>query len=318
LRVREPFEERITSALSSRRERGFSCCPRMGRELGWRRDRCSRAPASVITAGPLLAALTAVSGWRCWVALWVASSRGIGSAIEETRWWRKWRGAVACMQHPARRFARRVGLGPHAGVSGVGEARPLGAVACRLHGCPPLSPVGLGKSGGSLVTAGRLRAPRAAVWLLLLGAGLHDMRDPAPAPQGRALERVGEDSARDGWGCKQGELPLKGGRPLSKGDRVFSLPYALRLSTFQALGWGIPAVFLPRRWRDATPWELVPFGHRSASRIFITQPGCTPPPAVTRDGDHQLLGGEKQTGLRSWSHPQLQGCSSSSLRWGPG
>jgi hypothetical protein len=56
-----------------------------------------------------------------------------------------------------------------------------------------------------------LRAPRVAVWLLLLGAGLHDMRDPAPAPQGRALERVGEDSARDGWGCKQGELPLKGG-----------------------------------------------------------------------------------------------------------
>jgi hypothetical protein len=33
-RVREPFEERITGALSSRRERGFSCCPRMGRELG--------------------------------------------------------------------------------------------------------------------------------------------------------------------------------------------------------------------------------------------------------------------------------------------
>jgi hypothetical protein len=34
LRVREPFEERITGALSSHRERGFSCCPRMGRELG--------------------------------------------------------------------------------------------------------------------------------------------------------------------------------------------------------------------------------------------------------------------------------------------
>jgi hypothetical protein len=33
-RVREPFEERITGALSSRRERRFSCCPRMGRELG--------------------------------------------------------------------------------------------------------------------------------------------------------------------------------------------------------------------------------------------------------------------------------------------
>jgi hypothetical protein len=210
LRVREPFEERITGALSSRRERGFSCCPRMGRELGWRRDRCSRAPATVITAGPLLAALTAASGWRCWVARWVASSHGIGSAIEEVRWWRKWR--CSCFRAASGApVARRVGLGLHAGVSGVGEARPLGAVACRLHGCPPLSPVGLGKSGGSLVTAGRLRAPRAAVWLLLLGAGLHDMRDPAPAPQGRALERVGEGSARDGWGCEQGELPLKGG-----------------------------------------------------------------------------------------------------------
>jgi hypothetical protein len=196
-----------------------------------------------------------------------------------------------------------VGLGLHAGALGVGEARPLGAVACRLHGCLPLSPVGLGKSGGSLVTVGRLSAPRAAVWLLLLRVGLHDMRDPAPASQGRALERVGEDSACDGWGCKQGELPLKGGRPLSKGDHVFSLPYASRLSTFQAPGWGIPAVFPPHRWRNATPWGLVPFSHRSASRIFIRQPGCTPPPVVTQDGDHQFLGGEKQAGLRSWSHP---------------
>jgi hypothetical protein len=33
-RMREPFEERITGALSSRRERRFSCCPRMGCELG--------------------------------------------------------------------------------------------------------------------------------------------------------------------------------------------------------------------------------------------------------------------------------------------
>jgi hypothetical protein len=33
LRVREPFKERNASALSSHRERGFSCCPRMGRKL---------------------------------------------------------------------------------------------------------------------------------------------------------------------------------------------------------------------------------------------------------------------------------------------
>jgi hypothetical protein len=39
--------------------------------------------------------------------------------------------------------------------------------------------------------------------------------------------------------------------------------------------------------------KLVPFSHRSASRIFIMQPGCTPSPVVTQDGDHQPLGGEK-------------------------
>jgi hypothetical protein len=73
-------------------------------------------------------------------------------------------------------------------------------------------------------------------------------------------------------------LPLKGGRPLSEGNHVFFLPYVSRLSTFQASGWGVPAVFPPHRWRNATPRELVPFSHRSASRIFITQPGRSPPP----------------------------------------
>jgi hypothetical protein len=82
-----------------------------------------------------------------------------------------------------------------------------------------------------------------------------------------------------------------------EGDHVFALPYASCLSTFQAPGWGIPAVFPPHRWRNATPRELVPFSHRSASRIFITQPGCTPPLVVTQDGDLQLLDGERQAGL---------------------
>jgi hypothetical protein len=31
--VREPFEERNTDASYSRRGRGFSCCPKRGREL---------------------------------------------------------------------------------------------------------------------------------------------------------------------------------------------------------------------------------------------------------------------------------------------
>jgi hypothetical protein len=49
--------------------------------------------------------------------------------------------------------------------------------------------------------------------------------------------------------------------------------HASRPSTFRALGWGAPAVLPPcRRWRNATSWKLVPFSHRSASRIFIRQP----------------------------------------------
>ena len=75
----------------------------------------------------------------------------------------------------------------------------------RLHAAcmaARLSPAGLGKSGEPLVTAGRLHAPRTAVWLLLLWADLHDVWDPAPRRRRRALERVGEDSARDGWGRK--------------------------------------------------------------------------------------------------------------------
>jgi hypothetical protein len=82
-----------------------------------------------------------------------------------------------------------------------------------------------------------------------------------------------------------------------EGDHVFTLPYASRLSTFQAPGWGISTVFPSHHWRNATPWELVPFSHRSASRIFISQPGCSPSPGVTQDGDHQPLDGEEQAGL---------------------
>jgi hypothetical protein len=67
------------------------------------------------------------------------------------------------------------------------------------------------------------------------------------------------------------------------------------------------------RWRNATSRKLVPFSHRSASRIFIRQLGCIPSPVVTQDGDHQFDGGEKRAGLRPLPRPQLQGCSSSVL-----
>jgi hypothetical protein len=51
-------------------------------------------------------------------------------------------------------------------------------------------------------------------------------------------------------------------------------------------------------WRSATPWGLALFCHRSASRIFIMQPGCSLPPVVIYKDDHQPRGGEKRAGLR--------------------
>jgi hypothetical protein len=64
------------------------------------------------------------------------------------------------------------------------------------------------------------------------------------------------------------------------------------------------------RWRSATSRGLAPFSHRSASRIFIMQPGCIPSPMVIQDDDHQFDGGEKQVVLRPLPRPQLQGSSS--------
>jgi hypothetical protein len=90
--------------------------------------------------------------------------------------------------------------------------------------------------------------------------------------------------------------------------------HASRPSTFRAPGWGaLASLSSCCRWRNATSRKLVPFSHRSASRIFIRQPGCIPSPVVTQDGDRQFDGGEKQAGLRPLPLPQLQGCSSSVL-----
>jgi hypothetical protein len=91
--------------------------------------------------------------------------------------------------------------------------------------------------------------------------------------------------------------------------------HASRPSTFRAPGWGALVLFSSHhRWRNATSRKLVPFSHRSASRIFIRHPGCIPSPVVTQDGDHQFDGGEKQAGLCPPPRPQLQGFSSSGLR----
>jgi hypothetical protein len=65
------------------------------------------------------------------------------------------------------------GRGPPCWVRWKSEGRTHLA---RLHAA------GLGEGGEMLVTAGRLHAPRAVIWLLLLWVSLHDAWDPAPAP----------------------------------------------------------------------------------------------------------------------------------------
>jgi hypothetical protein len=96
-------------------------------------------------------------------------------------------------------------------------------------------------------------------------------------------------------------------------------PHASRPSTFRAPGWGAPALLSSCcRWRSMTSRGLAPFSHRSASRIFIMQPGCIPSPMVIQDDDHQFDGGEKQAGLRPLPCPQLQGSSSPVLGGGQG
>jgi hypothetical protein len=115
-------------------------------------------------------------------------------------------------------------------------------------------------------------------------------------------------------GMRVGRAAFKNGSIPRAVDMPPHSPHALRHSTFRAPGWGAPV--LPSsccRWRSVTPRGLALFRHRSTSRIFIRQPGCSPPPAVTQDDDRRPCGGEKQAGLRPLPHPQLQGCSSSSL-----
>jgi hypothetical protein len=115
-------------------------------------------------------------------------------------------------------------------------------------------------------------------------------------------------------GMRVGRAAFKKGSILRAVDMPLHSPHALRPSTFRAPEWGAPVS--PSScccWRSATPRGLALFRHRSASRIFITQPGCSPSPMVIRRDDHQPCGGEKQVGLRPLPRPQLQGCSSSRL-----
>jgi hypothetical protein len=68
--------------------------------------------------------------------------------------------------------------------------------------------------------------------------------------------------------------------------------------------------------RSVTPWGLALFSHRSASRIFIRQPGCSPPPAVTQDDDRRPRGGEERA--RLWPPPALSFKDVHQPCWGGG
>jgi hypothetical protein len=165
-----------------------------------------------------------------------------------------------------------------------------------------------------LITAGRLHASCAAIWLLPFRVSSHDVWDPAPASEGEnpgmrrwrlCPWRLGVRVRRSAF--KKGSIPQAVAMPSH-------LWHSSRPSTFWAPRWGAPA--LPSFCyclRSATPWGLALFSHCSASRIFIMQPGCSPSPMVTRRDDHQPCGGEKQAELQPLPRPQLQGCSSSGL-----
>jgi hypothetical protein len=85
-----------------------------------------------------------------------------------------------------------------------------------------------------------------------------------------------------------------------KGDHVFALPYASRLSTFRAPGWGTPAILPPCLWRNATSWKLVPFSRWSPKTVTTSpwmgrsKPGCGLRPSLSfKDVHHPCWGGER-------------------------
>jgi hypothetical protein len=100
-------------------------------------------------------------------------------------------------------------------------------------GCMPpawrsaLSPAGLGESGGMLVTVGQLRAPRAAVWLLLPWASLHDAWDPAPVSKGEDLGACWRRLSPRWLRTQVGRVAFKRRMTPLKGNHVFALPLCL-------------------------------------------------------------------------------------------
>jgi hypothetical protein len=115
-------------------------------------------------------------------------------------------------------------------------------------------------------------------------------------------------------GMRVGRVAFKKGVDPPGSSHASALPSCIAPFHLPSHQMGAPVLPSPCRcWRSATSWWLVLFRHRSTSRIFIMQLGCSPSPMVIQDDDHQFRGGGEQAGLRPLPHPQLQGCSSSLL-----
>jgi hypothetical protein len=97
-------------------------------------------------------------------------------------------------------------------------------------GCMPpawrsaLSPAGPGDSGGMLVTARLLCAPRAAVWLLLSWASLHDAWNPAPVSWGEDLGACWRRLSLHWLRTQVGRVAFKRRVTPLEGNHVFALP----------------------------------------------------------------------------------------------
>jgi hypothetical protein len=100
-----------------------------------------------------------------------------------------------------------------------------------------------------------------------------------PCRRGRTLKRVGEDLVCDGLRTQVGRVAFKKGSTSWVVAMPSHFPHVSRPSAFRAPDWEHPhCLALAVVGRSATSWRLVPFCHRSASRIFVRQPGRLPPP----------------------------------------
>jgi hypothetical protein len=162
-----------------------------------------------------------------------------------------------------------------------------------------------------LITAGRLHASCAAVWLLPFQVSSHVMWDPAPMSEG-------ENPRARRWRLCPWCLGVRVRRyAFKKGPipRAVAMPshssHSSRLSTFRAPRWGAPALPFFAVVRGARPRG----GWRSSAIARLQGFSSGSPAAVPRRRSPRMMTvglvvGEERAGSWPPPYPQLQGCSS--------